>query len=108
MGRRVPVRLGPLISYPPVGLGGRGPRIIETHAVCSRCGHETWAPGAEHGSKMSALVMLRLSCPRKEVNFYTEAFPLPRARLEAGLMGGGAPMCRLGGQRPVASRRNGV
>ena len=80
MGRRVLAKVKPIISYCPEGLGKLGKRIIEVEATCTRCGNTSWAPGAEHGSKMSALVMLRLSCPRKEINFYTEEFPLPRAR----------------------------
>ena len=76
---RVLAKVKPIISYCPEGFK-LGKRIIETEAVCSRCGNTSWAPGAEHGSKMSALVMLRLSCPRKEVNYYTEEFPYPRAQ----------------------------
>lgn len=80
MGRRVLAKVKPIISYCPVGLGGLGPRIIETEATCTRCGHTSWAPGAEHGSRMSALVMLRLSCPRGEKNFYVDEWATPRAR----------------------------
>jgi hypothetical protein len=77
---RVAATVRTLISYCPEGLGRLGKRIIEVEATCLRCGNETWAPGAEHGSKMSALVMLRLSCPRREQNFYVEEFATPRAR----------------------------
>ena len=68
-------RIRPMISYCPIGLGKLGKRIIETEAVCSRCGNEAWSRGAGRASKVSACVMLRLSCPRKENNFYVEAFP---------------------------------
>ena len=39
VGRRVSVKTRPLISYCPVGLGKLGKRIVETEAVCSRCGN---------------------------------------------------------------------
>jgi hypothetical protein len=78
MGRRVPARVGPLISYCPLGLGKLGKRVVETEAVCTRCGNTSWAPGAETKSRISALVMLKLSCPRREENFYVEAYPMPR------------------------------
>src|SRR5262245_27179730 len=72
----------PLISYCPEGLGKLGKRIIETHAICSRCGHQAWAPGAGRRSTASACVMLRLGCPRGESNFYFEQYPLSTAREE--------------------------
>ena len=74
MARRVPARVRPLFSYAPVGHGGRGPRIIETEAICSRCHNEAWVRGAGPRSRRAACVMLRLSCPRKETNYYSEAF----------------------------------
>jgi hypothetical protein len=74
MGRRVLVRVRPLFSYPPVGLGGLGPRINETHAVCGRCQNEAWARGAGSRSRRAACAMLRASCPLKESNYYREAF----------------------------------
>ena len=39
VGRRVPARIRPLISYCPIGLGKLGKRIVETEAICSRCGN---------------------------------------------------------------------
>ena len=70
-------RVGPLISYQPIGFT-LGKRIIETEAVCTRCGNISWAHGAERGNKMRALAMLRLSCPRREGNFYVEQYAMPR------------------------------
>ena len=66
-------RIKPMISYCPIGLGKLGKKIVETEAVCSRCGNIAWVPRAEHRSRVAACVMLRLSCPRKESNFYVEA-----------------------------------
>jgi hypothetical protein len=67
-----------VISYCPEGIGKLGKRIIETEAVCSRCGNISWARGAERGSRMRALVMLRLSCPKREQNFYVDQYAMPR------------------------------
>ena len=77
---RVAAKVYPLISYCPEGLGKLGKRIIETEAVCSRCGNVAWANGAERGSRMAALVMLRLSCPLAERNFYTDEFATAKVR----------------------------
>jgi hypothetical protein len=74
MARRVPARVRPLISYPPVGLGGLGPRIVETEAVCTRCQNEAWVRGAGPRSRKAACAMLRASCPLKEANYYAEEF----------------------------------
>jgi ribosomal protein L37E len=74
MGRRVSAKIRPLFSYPPVGLGKLGKRIVETEAVCSRCGNMSWAPEAERKSKAAACAMLRLSCPNSVRS------PLPRNR----------------------------
>ena len=76
---RVGATVRPLISYCPKGLGGIGKRIVEVEAVCSRCGNTAWANGAERGSRMAALVMLKLSCPRKEANYYVDEWATPRA-----------------------------
>ena len=74
MARRVPVRVRPLFSYAPIGLGKLGPRIEEIEATCLRCQNQAWARGAELRSRRAACAKLRLSCPRKERNYYTEAF----------------------------------
>ena len=74
MGRRVSARIKPKISYCPIGRAKLGKRIVETEADCSRCGNEAWSRGAGRASKAAACVMLRLSCPRKENNFYVDMF----------------------------------
>ena len=49
---------------------GYRPPILETEMTCSVCGNVAWAKGAGRASQTVACILLRLSCPMGERNFY--------------------------------------
>ena len=77
---RVAATVRPLINYCPEGLGSLGRRSSRWKPFARDAAIRRGRMGRSVGSRMAALVMLRLSCPRKERNFYTEEFPSPKAQ----------------------------